>query len=244
MSIFILEDDVVQAQSLQTQLASICQQQHIAYDNIVVTSKADEILTHIPHCSYTPIYFLDIEIKQDTRKGLDVAREIRKRDSQGIIVFITTHAELAPISYQYMVSALTFIDKNAPLEQRQRVLTDCLVHYKERNGHIAADDYFIVENAYTTVKVPFASVEYVMTDEPHRLQLVTTEQFIQFYGALKDIEQLDTRLLRCHKSYVVNTMQLQAFHVKQQRVQLKSGANIPVSRRMVTTIKTLLKGEA
>lgn len=244
MSIFILEDDVVQAQSLQTQLASICQQQHIAYDNIVVTSKADEILTHIPHCSYTPIYFLDIEIKQDTRKGLDVAREIRKRDSQGIIVFITTHAELAPISYQYMVSALTFIDKNAPLEQRQRVLTDCLVHYKERNGHIAAADYFIVENAYTTVKVPFASVEYVMTDEPHRLQLVTTEQFIQFYGALKDIEQLDTRLLRCHKSYVVNTMQLQAFHVKPQRVQLKSGANIPVSRRMVTTIKTLLKGEA
>lgn len=244
MSIFILEDDVVQAQSLQTQLASICQQQHIAYDNIVATSKADEILTHIPHCSYTPIYFLDIEIKQDTRKGLDVAREIRKRDSQGIIVFITTHAELAPISYQYMVSALTFIDKNAPLEQRQRVLTDCLVHYKERNGHIAAADYFIVENAYTTVKVPFASVEYVMTDEPHRLQLVTTEQFIQFYGALKDIEQLDTRLLRCHKSYVVNTMQLQAFHVKPQRVQLKSGANIPVSRRMVTTIKTLLKGEA
>lgn len=234
----------MQAQNLKTLVEQLCAQQQISYDFIEATSKADEILAKIPHCRAVPLYFLDIEIKNDARRGLDVAREIRKIDHRGIIVFITTHAELAPISYQYMVSALTFIDKNATFEMRKQQIAMCLAHYRERNETIQeAEDFLLIDNAYTTVKVPFQTVEYVMTDEPHRLKLVTTTQLIQFYGTLKEIEQLDARLVRCHKSYVVNKEQLQAYEAKQQLVLLKSGTQIPVSRRLVPHIKALLKGE-
>lgn len=241
MSIFILEDDLYQAQRMQQMIQEICEHQEIPYNFIEVTSRADEILSKIALCTYTPIYFLDIEIKQETRKGLDVAREIRKIDPHGILVFVTTHSELAPISYQYMVSALTFIEKDLPYETRRELITQCLANYVAKNEALIDEDYFVIDNAYTTIKVPFATVEYVMTDEPHRLQLVTTNQLIQFYGTLKDVEQMDARFVRCHKSVLINKMHVQQLDTKQQVVYLTSGKQVPVSRRMVKTMKALLK---
>ncbi|OCS84459.1 hypothetical protein A6K76_15615 [Caryophanon latum] len=81
MSIFILEDDVMQAQRMRTIVKELCAAQQIPYNFIEVTSKPDDILANIARCTYIPIYFLDIEIKQDERKGLDVARLIRNVDS-------------------------------------------------------------------------------------------------------------------------------------------------------------------
>lgn|SRR5699024_2246821 len=161
MSIFILEDDVIQAQQMKRLVKEICQDHQIAYDFIEVTSKSANILKKIPLTTYVPIYFLDIEIKNEQRKGLQVAQEIRKYDPEGIIVFVTTHSEFAPISYHYMVSALTFIDKGLPYEERYHVFEQCLLHYEERNNIDVPTDDFIVENAHATVRVPFNKVEYI-----------------------------------------------------------------------------------
>lgn len=241
MSIFILEDDLYQAQRMQQMIQDICEKEQIPYNFIETTSRADEIVSKIACCTYTPIYFLDIEIKQETRKGLEVARELRTIDPEGIIVFVTTHSELAPISYQYMVSALTFIEKDLPYDMRRKLIMDCLAHYVKKNKGVMDKDYFVIDNSYTTIKVPFDTVEYIMTDEPHRLQLVTTNQLIQFYGTLKEIEQMDERLVRCHKSVLINKMHVQQLDPKQQLVQLISGKQVPVSRRLMKTMKTLLK---
>lgn len=55
--------------------------------------------------------FLDIEIKGEEKKGLEIAKEIRKKDPHATIVFVTTHSEFMPITFQYKVAALDFIDK-------------------------------------------------------------------------------------------------------------------------------------
>ncbi|HDR8180720.1 TPA: response regulator transcription factor [Bacillus thuringiensis] len=243
MSIFILEDDVIQAQQMKRLVEEICEKYMLPFDFIEVTSKSENIITNIPKAKYIPIYFLDIEIKREERKGLQVAQEIRKYDTQGIIVFVTTHFEFAPISYQYMVSALTFIDKGLPYEDRRNIFEQCLLQYEARNKHIIPFDDFIVENSNATVRVPFHEVEYVMTDEPHRLALVTLDRIVYFYGTLKEIELVDERLFRCHQSYIVNTKQLSSYDAKQKMIVLKSGKRIPVSRRLLSKVRNILKGE-
>ncbi|MGE7855022.1 LytR/AlgR family response regulator transcription factor [Bacillus sp. NPDC094064] len=243
MSIFILEDDVIQARQMKRLVEEICEKYMLPYDFIEVTSKSENIIHNISRTKYVPIYFLDIEIKREERKGLQVAQEIRKYDTQGIIVFVTTHSEFAPISYRYMVSALTFIDKGLPYEERYKVFEECLLQYEARNKHIIPPDDFIVENNNATVKVPFHEVEYIMTDEPHRLALVTLDRNVYFYGTLKEIEIIDERLFRCHQSYVVNTKQMSSYDAKQKMMILKSGKRIPVSRRLVSKVRNMLKGE-
>ena len=59
----------------------------------------------------THLFFLDIEIKGEEKKGLEIAKEIRKKDPHATIVFVTTHSEFMPITFQYKVAALDFIDK-------------------------------------------------------------------------------------------------------------------------------------
>ncbi|MDW3036342.1 MULTISPECIES: LytTR family DNA-binding domain-containing protein [Bacillus cereus group] len=243
MSIFILEDDVIQAQQMKRLVEEICEKYMLPFDFIEVTSKSENIITNIPKARYVPIYFLDIEIRREERKGLQVAQEIRKYDTQGIIVFVTTHSEFAPISYQYMVSALTFIDKGLPYEERYKVFEQCLLQYEARNKHSIPSDDFIVENSNATVRVPFYEVEYVMTDEPHRLALVTLDRIVYFYGTLKEIEFVDERLFRCHQSYIVNTKQMSSYDANQRMIILKSGKRIPVSRRLVSKVRNMLKGE-
>lgn len=241
MSIFILEDHPIQAQQMKQLVEEICYKHQMAYDFIEVTGKAKTILDKMSHATYIPIYFLDIQIKNEERQGLQVAKEIRKYDSRGIIVFVTTHSELAPISYQYMVSALTFIDKGETREVRYDLFEQCLRHYQALNANDAPRDDFIVESSRATVRVPFKTVEYIMTDAPHRLILAATQRLVHFYGTLKEIESIDGRLMRCHQSYVVNTMQIASYDRTQQMLNLKSGKRIPVSRRLVRKVRERLK---
>jgi len=243
MSIFIYEDDVIQAQHLKQLVKEICEKQQLPYDFIEVTSKSTQVIEKIPLTTYIPIYFLDIEIKGEERKGLQVAQEIRKYDPEGIIVFVTTHSEFAPISYQYMVSAFTFIDKALPYDERYQIFEQCLLHYHARNDAYIPKDDFIVENANTTVKVPFSEVEYIKTDEPHRLVLVMTDRLVQFYGTLNEIEMLDKRLLRCHQSFVVNTTQISSYDTTERMILLKSNKRIPVSRRLSRKVRHIVRGD-
>ncbi|MBM7716159.1 DNA-binding LytR/AlgR family response regulator [Bacillus thermophilus] len=81
MSIFILEDDVIQAQHLKRLVEEICEKHQLPHDFIEVTSKSADIIEKIPLTTFVPIYFLDIEIKSEERKGLQVAQEIREYDA-------------------------------------------------------------------------------------------------------------------------------------------------------------------
>lgn len=243
MSIFILEDDVMQAQHLKKVVEEICEKLQLPYNFIEVTSRESQIIKKLPLTTYIPIYFLDIQIKNEARKGLQVAQEIRKHDTEGIIVFVTTHSTFAPISYEYMVSALTFIDKALSYEERYQMLEQCLLQYEARNVACIPRDDFVVENINTTVRVPFAKVEYIRTDEPHRLALVTTDRLIHFYGTLKAVEMVDDRLFRCHQSYVVNTEQISSYDASDRMIILKSAKRIPVSRRLSSKVRLILKGE-
>lgn len=243
MSIFIFEDNIVQAQHLKQMIEEICAAHEITYDFIEVTSKSERIMERIPLTTRIPIYFLDIEIKEEERKGLEIAQQIRKFDHQGIIVFVTTHANFAPISYQYMVSAFTFIDKGLHYEARYDMFNQCLLHYKARQQEATLTDDFLIDNAHATVRVPFQTVEYIMTAEAHRLTLVTKNRMIHFYGTLKEVEVLDDRLFRSHQSYVVNRENVIAYDAKEKMLVLKSGKRVPVSRRLIRKVKQILKGE-
>lgn len=57
MSIFILEDDVIQAQQMKRLVEEICEKYRLPFDFIEVTSKSENIITNISKARYVPIYF-------------------------------------------------------------------------------------------------------------------------------------------------------------------------------------------
>ena len=76
-------------------------------------------------------FFLDIEIKGEEKKGMEIAREIREKDPSASIVFVTTHSEFMPVTYRYRVSALDFIDKGLNDQDYQEAISSVLIHAAE-----------------------------------------------------------------------------------------------------------------
>jgi len=236
MSIFILEDDVIQAQALKRIITDICEEKNVSYEFIFVTKKGEQILEQIPNSISPNIYFLDIEIKKSVYNGFEVAKKIRMIDDTGLIVFITTHSEFAPISYQYMVSALAFIEKMTEPAILKEEIEKCLLKYQELNQKQVIDDYLIVSNSHATIKVPVSDFYYAMTTDAHRLALFTQQRSLRFYGELKEIETSKSQFMRCHQSYVVNLDKIEEIDHTQRELILSNGMKIPVSRRMLKSV--------
>lgn len=143
-----------------------------------------------------------------------------------------------------MVSALTFIDKNLQYEERHKLIKQCLIHYKKRNESKQTHDDFILNNKYATVRVPFKDINYIKTSEPHRLLLVTNKRVIQFYSSLKEVQQIDDRLLRCHRSYLVNSEKIKSYNKEKRLLILHNNEEISVSRRLSRKVLDHIKGES
>lgn len=111
MRIFVLEDDFSQQTRIETTIEKLLKAHHIIPSSFEVFGKPDQLLAEVHEKGAHQLFFLDIEIRNEEMKGLEVARKIRDRDPYALIVFVTTHSEFMPLSFRYQVSALDYIDK-------------------------------------------------------------------------------------------------------------------------------------
>lgn len=94
----------------------------------LVTDKEEEILNYVKNHLYDEnIYFLDIELNTKN-EGIDLARKIREYDKRGYIVFITSHEELAILTYKYKLAAFDYIVKSTFENLKKRYRTSFKKH--------------------------------------------------------------------------------------------------------------------
>ena len=127
LKIFVLEDEWIQQSRIEAVLQDLIRQKSLQCKAPEVFGKSSQLLDAITERGAHHLFFLDIEIKGEEKKGLEIAKEIRKKDPHATIVFVTTHSEFMPITFQYKVAALDFIDKTLGEEEfKERILS--LIH--------------------------------------------------------------------------------------------------------------------
>lgn len=240
MGVFIFEDNPIQAERIKQLLNEKFMQNKIEMA-ITATSRIENILQLLTFSESLNLYILDIEIKSDNRAGLHAAKKIRELDKQGIIVFLTSHGELAPLSYQYMVSALTFIEKK-DWQMISEALDQVVLHFLTQLSDDVHEEMLLVENEQTIFQLPLKEVLYIGTVEAHRLELVSAKRYVQFYGSLKEFEEGKKNLIRCHQSYVVNLEHIRSLSQKEKQIELTNGEKLPVSRRFFSKVRQQMGG--
>ena len=115
LNIFVLEDDFLQQTRIETAIKKCMTDHHLKYKYLEVFGKPTQLLEAIKETGNHQFFFLDIEIKGEEKKGMEIAREIREKDPSASIVFVTTHSEFMPVTYRYRVSAL---DRVRPIRNR------------------------------------------------------------------------------------------------------------------------------
>ncbi len=205
LTIFVLEDNFLQQSRIESAINIVLKRNSLKCRSINIFGKPQQLLDAIVERGAHQLFFLDIQIGNDTKKGFEIASQIRQRDPNATIVFITTHSEFLPVTFQYKVAALDFIDKSLSEEKYLEHVESAIVVTVGNMGKSVQEDSFSFETSLAAIQVPFHKILYFETSSTvHKVILHTKDERIEFYARLSQIVKADERLFKCHKSFVVN----------------------------------------
>lgn len=231
LNIFVLEDDFFQQSRLEKTIKNGIIKNNLKYKHMNIFGKPHQLLESIQEKGDHQIFFLDIQIKDDVKKGLEVAKQIRKLDSNAVILFVTTHSEFMPLTYRYKVSALDFIDKSLNDLDFQSAIDSVLIHTYENISKTISDNSFVYKNANSHIQVPFSDILYFETSSTiHKVILTTKSGHMEFYGKVSEIARIDCRLYQSHRSFVVNPANIVEIDRKNNMVFFENGESCFVSK--------------
>ena len=169
------------------------------------------------------VFFLDMDFRNKTSSGIDLARKIRKWNQDAILIFVTNYIEYAPEGYE--VQAFRYLMKS----ELDTKLPPCL---RQAMGRLRSEQKTVrlfVSGEPVTFCAPdilymesqgHAAVIHMIDKSSHKL-----------YAAMADLEQKFAPLgfLRVHKSYLVNMERITKFQYN--ALTLDDGTELPVSQK-------------
>ena len=144
------------------------------------------------------IYLLDIETP--SRSGIDVARQIRKKDVDSIIIFLTAHEELSSLAAKEDLMFLSFLNKFNDFERRLPLSLNKAMKLLRRKQAIKIVD----KNVSYTINID--NILYITKDSFERKTIIKTDyDEIKVNKTLKEIrEMLDNRFIQTHRACYIN----------------------------------------
>ena len=168
------------------------------------------------------IYILDIETP--TRSGFDVARIIRNKDVDSIIIFLTGHQELGHIAVENEFLFLAFINKFVDCENRLTKALDKAFKFLKVRKTIRFKDKGVI---YT---IALDDILYVAKDSGSRKCVLKTD-YAEFHISknLNEImKMLDDNFVQTHRACVVNSKRVASFSKSKRIVMFDNGETVDI----------------
>ena len=182
------------------------------------------------------VYILDIEMEK--MSGLELAKEIRKYDSEAIIIFLTSHREY--VFDVFDVLTFDYIIKPIDIKRFQQVI-DKVKKYLQ----IVKND-FVFSYKKKNYSIPFCKINYIEKNGRKAIIHTVDNQLFQCNMTSKElIESLDNEMFAlARKSCIINLKEI--YEIDGEKVTLKNGESLFVGREYKSELKrrhlSLLKG--
>lgn len=175
------------------------------------------------------LYFLDIQM--EVINGIQTAEEIRKRDAEAFIVFITSHEEFMLDAFD--VSAFHFLVKPINPDRLRNILE------KISKKFLQQKNVFIYHINKKTFTIFYSQIQYFESDK-RKVFIYTKNAVYNFYGRMKDIEStLPKYFVRIHKSYLVNLENVEL--VEGNIITMNNGEELIISRSNVNVFNEVYR---
>ena len=193
ISIAIVEDEEMYAKQLQQFLHQYEEENKEMFD-ITVYSDGDQIVNK--YKSQYDIILMDVEMK--FMDGMSAAEEIRKIDTEVVIIFITNMAQYAIRGYA--VDALDYVLKPVSYFAFSQRLNRAISRMKKRETKI-----IMVNMKGGMVRINVANIYYIES-QGHTLILHTILGNYETTGKMKEMEEKLSEMNFCrgNKGYLIN----------------------------------------
>lgn len=144
------------------------------------------------------IVFLDIQL--DGRDGIDIAKEIRQKSENTIVIFVTGTKDY--VFQAFDVAAFHYLLKPIDAAKFEEVFTRASFEVEKRRK--AENEFLFVKTRSKTIPLAKNSLLYVES-RGKKAELHTVKEKIEIYASLNGLEaKLGTGFYRCHRGYLVN----------------------------------------
>ncbi len=179
------------------------------------------------------IIFMDIELPDIS--GMEVAKELRQRGSDALLIFVTAYSEFMATSFH--VEAFDFLTKPVSAADITRVLSRCVQKLNQQSGTI------VVRSGKGAAVIRLRDILYI-TSSKHYLNIVSKNgSIVRSMMTLSQIEELlkpYPQFIRCHQSYIANidyAAELCREHFDLLPVYQSIIKKIPISRKYAQDVK-------
>ena len=226
MQIAIVDDLKSERDLLSSYIVRYCKENSISL-NLVKFACGEEILA--AKTTSFDIIFLDIYMPG--LSGLETASEIRKLDTNCLLVFSTTSSDFAVKSFR--VRAFDYLVKPYKYEQLAEIMS---LAEKALNK---SSRYIEVKESREMVKVLIRDILYADYDN-HYIQIHTKDNIIKTYLPFQDFSPLlleYPQFLNCYRNCIVNMDSIDSLY--DNDFVLTSGERIPITREKRSEIRQL-----
>lgn len=173
------------------------------------------------------LLLLDIHMPQPD--GMELAHELRKRQIDVDIIFVTKSQE--HIFEGYTCKAFAYILKPVSMER----LSEELNRYVEELENTSECLNVSIQGA--TQRIPLTDIYYIESNK-RKIILHTKKELVEFYEKMETMEQMlkEKGFLRCHQSYMVQKRYVTGFSRNDIMID---GISVPVSRKYYDVLKDL-----
>ncbi|MDD3225763.1 MAG: LytTR family DNA-binding domain-containing protein [Clostridium sp.] len=193
--------------------------------NMTTYNTGEDLICNFKQQNFDLI-FLDIYMAK--LNGIDTAKEIRKKDNNSILVFITTSSDFALDAYD--LDALQYLIKPITYDKIKKILDKCLKQFATNMRFIK-----VLEDGYP-IKILLNDIYYIdVYDKNCFIHL--KDKFIKTYTSLTNLCKLleNSSFLKCHRSYIVNMLHIN--EMLSNDFILRNGVKIPITRNDKLNLK-------
>ena len=166
------------------------------------------------------IYILDIHVNQVS--GIDIARNIREKDQQAIIIFLSRYHQLAEMIITQDIMPLTFISKYKNYQKRLKIVIDNALSILNVRKQLK------IEEKGIHYQIPLRDILYITHDSVERKSIVITD-YSEFHigRTLSEIfERLSSQFKYSHRACIVNMERVTKLDTKKKMITFDNGTTI------------------
>lgn len=183
------------------------------------------------------ILFLDIQMPR--KNGMEIARELRKKDKNMLLIFVTALEEY--VFQAFDVEAFHYLVK--PIEDRKfkEVLQKAVEQLSVRNEkeNIPKENYVMISRKGLHTKVLLDTIVYAEVFN-RKVVIHQLDSDIEYYGKMSELEQVAGEdFFRTHRAYLINFKYVEKYDAS--TVYLERGTVLMAKQKFPEFVRRYMK---
>lgn len=231
INIAVCDDEITSLEYIKSMIIDISKELRVCSE-VITYNNGKQVVDVVCNRKDTfNILFLDMEMPDIS--GLEVAKQIREKNADIVLIFISAYEQYVFQSIEY--NPFRYIRKER-MEQELPLALKAAFNCVEQN----IDKFIIVKTEKGEIRIKRADIMYFETEERRiRLYLNNGNSFLVWKTIRGFYQELnDKSFIRIHSGCVVNTKYIQKYSLYD--IILENGKYLSVSRTRIKEVKSAI----